>query len=129
MIELNLGLEKSGNFILSGKWQPGVKAHHSKRKLSITDRIPWRSVLLQKSSEMSIILGYLVIKIHCLFMELAASVSGAFYLSGKVLTLQRNNNFFPWTNVEYTSEGKFLLNNSILSFPESLLYILLTQPL
>ena len=28
MIEFNLGLEKSGNFILSGKWQPCVRAHH-----------------------------------------------------------------------------------------------------
>ena len=27
MLELNLGLEKSGDFILSGKWQPLVRAH------------------------------------------------------------------------------------------------------
>ena len=71
MLELNLGLEKSGDFILSGKWQPCVRAHCEleKKTAHLTNPIPWHSVLLQKSSEMSIIIGYSVIRIHCLFRE------------------------------------------------------------
>ena len=32
-VELNLGLEKSGNFILSGKWQPCVDSRGGGRGL------------------------------------------------------------------------------------------------
>ena len=63
MLEHNLGLEKSDDIILSGKWQPCVRAHCEleKKTAHLTDPIPWHLVLLQRSSEMSIIIGYSVI--------------------------------------------------------------------
>ena len=59
MLELNLGLKKSDDFILSGKWQPCVRAHCQleKKTAHSTDPIPSGiPVLLQRTSEMSIII-------------------------------------------------------------------------
>ena len=60
MLELYPGLEKSGDFILSGKWQACVRAHCEieKKTAYLAHSIPWHSVLLQKNSEMLIIIGY-----------------------------------------------------------------------
>ena len=49
-LELNLGLKKSDDFILSGKWQPCVRAHCQleKKTAHLTDPIPWHSSFVAK---------------------------------------------------------------------------------
>ena len=100
VLELNLSLERSGDFVLSGKWQPCVSAHYEMEKKTAhsTDPIPWHSVLLQKSRKMSVIIGYSLIRIHCFFRE-----------HQKLFFCDQLSEFWPLREGDHENQSSYLI--------------------